>query len=51
MQERRRWGLRAVSAAMVSSQPDKEHPAKPAVAKRSQSRRDKLELRRMGGSF
>src|SRR5262245_2134071 len=40
MQERRRCGLVAVSAASAGSQPDSEAPRTPAVLRRSQSRRE-----------
>ena len=50
IQERLRWGWSAVSAARVSSQPDIEEPTTPAVDSRSQSRRDRDEIRVMDKS-
>src|SRR5438876_6800890 len=41
IQERRRCGLAAASAANVSSQPDTEQPSAPAVDSRNHSRRVK----------
>src|SRR5262249_40171348 len=49
MQERLRWVFLAASRARTSSQPDIEVP-KPAALRRSQSRRDRDEMRFMNES-